>query len=504
MQPTTSTTTAADVPQRLLGRTAHLVDGVLLGVILVTVLLLRLPGWALPLERDEGAYAYVASTWLHGGLPYRDAFDHKPPFIYLLYMPALLTNLSPVLSIRLWSTALCLVNASLVYIVGRHVWNARTALLGALIFGIAGSAFELQGLVLNTDQALVLPALAALWSAINLGATQQLRFAIALGAAVTAGVLIKPVALVLGLLVVLTGLYMRRNIVKVLGGTALGVFAVAAPTVAYFWARGGWSHLLFSVVTYNRLYADEARIRWQFGPLVDMFVPFVPLLLVALGGIALLRSHPTAEQRAGWLVVGWTAALLAAAVGSLRAFIHYYYPVLPGLALLAAPCVAWLWDQGRAATKPEWLAGRTASVLLATLLVLPLAVQNIKLVGTTPEQQAIRLYGDAGKRFFAPAPNVAAYIREHTQADDYIYVFAAEPEVYVLAQRRSPSRYIYNYPLELLPQAAAELSHDLRVKPPKLVIAYSGLQPDMLTSDPYLAKFSKLTEIGGYAVFGIK
>ena len=27
----------------------------------------------------------MAETWLDGGLPYRDAWDHKPPFIYLIY-----------------------------------------------------------------------------------------------------------------------------------------------------------------------------------------------------------------------------------------------------------------------------------------------------------------------------------------------------------------------------------------------------------------------------------
>ena len=30
-------------------------------------------------ERDDGAYAYVSDVVNNGGLPYRDAFDHKPP-----------------------------------------------------------------------------------------------------------------------------------------------------------------------------------------------------------------------------------------------------------------------------------------------------------------------------------------------------------------------------------------------------------------------------------------
>ena len=32
-----------------------------------------------PLERDEGEYAYIAQRALLGEVPYRDAFDQKPP-----------------------------------------------------------------------------------------------------------------------------------------------------------------------------------------------------------------------------------------------------------------------------------------------------------------------------------------------------------------------------------------------------------------------------------------
>ena len=49
-------------------------------------LLLRVPVAAMPLERDEGEYAYIAQQWLQGGLPYRDSFDQKPPGVHLMYV----------------------------------------------------------------------------------------------------------------------------------------------------------------------------------------------------------------------------------------------------------------------------------------------------------------------------------------------------------------------------------------------------------------------------------
>ena len=35
--------------------------------------------------RDQGIYATVAETMLRGGMPYRDAWDFKPPGIFAVY-----------------------------------------------------------------------------------------------------------------------------------------------------------------------------------------------------------------------------------------------------------------------------------------------------------------------------------------------------------------------------------------------------------------------------------
>src|SRR5437588_10988517 len=62
-------------PRRLLGFLA--VCGV--------ACLLRWPIADVPLERDEGEYAYIAQRWRLGELPYRDSFDQKPPGAFAAY-----------------------------------------------------------------------------------------------------------------------------------------------------------------------------------------------------------------------------------------------------------------------------------------------------------------------------------------------------------------------------------------------------------------------------------
>ena len=60
----------------------------LLVVAAIAFAALRAPFLSLPLERDEGEYAYVAWRMLEGEVPYRDAFDQKPPGVFLAYLGA--------------------------------------------------------------------------------------------------------------------------------------------------------------------------------------------------------------------------------------------------------------------------------------------------------------------------------------------------------------------------------------------------------------------------------
>ena len=47
--------------------------------------LVRLPSLAQPMGADQGLYAYVGERILAGDLPYRDAWDQKPPAIHFTY-----------------------------------------------------------------------------------------------------------------------------------------------------------------------------------------------------------------------------------------------------------------------------------------------------------------------------------------------------------------------------------------------------------------------------------
>ncbi|HTN87681.1 MAG TPA: glycosyltransferase family 39 protein, partial [Sorangium sp.] len=66
-------------PARVAG--ARAIVAIALGAIAFLLLQILTYGYG----RDQGIYAIVARAVLDGGMPYRDAFDFKPPGIFLIY-----------------------------------------------------------------------------------------------------------------------------------------------------------------------------------------------------------------------------------------------------------------------------------------------------------------------------------------------------------------------------------------------------------------------------------
>jgi len=473
-----------------------------LALSLVAAAVMRLPVLGLPLERDEGAYAYVARIWLQGGLPYRDVFDHKPPLIYLLYMPALLVGDPGPVAIRLWNSILFVLQLPLLYAIGRKLWDQTGALLAVVMYAIIGSTFSLQALVLNTEQALVLPALIGLFALVHAVESERLRWAFLYGLALGLVSLIKPTAVPFLVPLVLLGrapgLPGRIRRLLVAGS---GLLLPFIPVVALWGWAGALDELGFALITYNRLYAAQTLGRWSIGEILQIFALISPLLICAIGGGA-LGGFREIRRRQRLVVALWTLGFLAAALAGLRAYVHYYYPALHGLVLLAVGVVTTLHQPvGEPAPARSRLAQAAAVALLLLVLLLPSVSNSMRQFRKSPTDLAQALYGPEGRDYFAATEQVAAYIRAHTQPGDRIYVWGSEPAIYLLSERQASSRYIYTYPLELVPDAEIELLRELRDNPPAVVVSYRGALPAAIESQATARGLRRATTIGGFDVW---
>lgn len=111
-------------------------------VLVALLLIVRLPSLAQPAGGDQGIYSYVGQAIARGEVPYRDAWDQKPPGIHLTYalMFGLWRNEAVVAGTDLGVAALV---AWLLVLVGRPFsrqgWEGHLA--AALFLGLGNPAF---------------------------------------------------------------------------------------------------------------------------------------------------------------------------------------------------------------------------------------------------------------------------------------------------------------------------------------------------------------------------
>jgi 4-amino-4-deoxy-L-arabinose transferase-like glycosyltransferase len=464
---------------------------------------LRAPLHALPLERDEGAYALIGARWMAGDIPYRDLFDHKPPLVYLVFGLARLVPGEPVRAVRVLAT-LYLFGGSLVLLaLGRLLYGRRAALVALALALAYGSSLRFQGVTFNTEAVLVLPALLGCLAAV---AAVQARWPALLGlAGVCVGLAIaaKPVGAALLVPLAMAPFLMSAPPRERAAMLIAGLLGAAAAPVAFallLWQKGALPAAYEALVVYNRIYAAESvALGWDPTWLWRSWRPMLVLALPALAGLLAIRATREWDTAGHRLALLWGVALLATALLSLRAYPHYYLAAVPLLSL-------WAGVGGVAAAR--WAGRRigplvpsaAAFLALVVLLAVP-AIELQPLRSQTPYEQIGTLYGPEGYAFFGHADEVAAYVAKRAPPEQPIFVWAAEPEIYLLANRRSASRFIYDYPLDRLPGAREQLLDALRRERPMLMITYHDVRPIDFPPLPPARGYRLAATIGGFDVY---
>src|SRR3989344_9323439 len=109
-------------------------------IVAVVTFLLRWQTWTLPLNRDEGAYAYMATRLFKPGfMLYRDVFEHKPPGIHLLYWTAFQFFGESEFSVRLLSYLNAVAGTLIVF----YILNKSRFFTG--IYILMSNSFILEG-----------------------------------------------------------------------------------------------------------------------------------------------------------------------------------------------------------------------------------------------------------------------------------------------------------------------------------------------------------------------
>jgi hypothetical protein len=432
---------------------------------------------------DQGIYAVVSDAILHGGAPYRDAWDFKPPGIFYVYALAR-GLLGPGMASVRWVEAAGFATLPLAF----GLYSRRFA--GGWAPGLLGAALAVSGHVWlgfwQTAQPESFGAVLVAWAIVlasvepDAGSSRRTALAWATsGAAYAAAGLLKPP--LGGGILVSAGLAARaarraggpRAALRPLVAFGAGALVPVAAVALHLAARGALGDLREALLGFAPGYTE---LNYGEGtPLVFAFraVEFALFRFSLLNplGLALLFALPplAPREREGVVhVLGVGGVLLAGVALQARFFPYHFGAVLPLAALLAG----WgLWKLVR--------VGRQRALGVAAVAVLVLLLANANgwqdpVPGGFVER--VRAVQD-GHASNAPNRRVAAWLAAHTAPDDAIYVWGFDPLIYDLARRRPASRFVYNA-AQRAPwyrrRARAALMRDLRRTPPAAILVQRG------------------------------
>jgi 4-amino-4-deoxy-L-arabinose transferase-like glycosyltransferase len=429
-----------------------------LAVILFATALIRLRLLPIPLERDEGEYAYAGQLMLQGIPPYSVASNMKLPGTYAAHAVIMAIFGETIAGIHL---GLLLVNAAtilLVFFLGKRLFGGVAGVAAAAAYASLSLSPDVGGTASHATHFVTLFALA--------GTALLIRRS---GAAFWPGVLYGIAFLMKqhGIFFAMFGaLYLirRRSSLRMLATFAGAATLPYALTCLILWRAGVFPNFWFWTVAYAREYAARVPLatglEYLKSTMRDIWAASPAVWAIAALGLFLIFWKREMRPHAAFTLT-FLAFSFATACPGLLFREHYFIPMLPAVALLAGAAVQW-GSQSRPAA-----FGRRSSLMRTLLLYClftaaigyPFFSQRDFYFSMTPVEAAVEIWGDDNP--FPEAIPAAGYIRTHTAHNTLIAVLGSEPELYFYAHRHSATPYIYMYGLMELQPYALKMQNDV-------------------------------------------
>jgi len=490
---------------------------------------------AYPFGWDTAVHYYVGREWLlRGAVPYRDAFDHKPPGIHFIH-------------------ALC------IYLFGEHMWGIRVAELASVVaLGVMAAALVAPrrerapaglygaGVFLacvayygffdywNTAQCELFATTLGMAGLLSASRVRRVGAAAALtGLSGGALFVLKPpyVALLIVPVVVLVArerarsTHRARGTIAVFGMVAATSAAIPTAFLVYFAARGALPALLDSVVGSNVSYfinessvhssADLAKVASVMYP---YFAPVSTLLLVG-GAVGLLAGVVTESRERITryaTAFGLLGSSLLVVLVQLKFYVYHWEIAVGAITLIATNLTL---DVAHALgrRRRQWaVAFVPAAVALGFVrtgcqfvtwrnsTTAALAYVTGRTDRATFNAHFITWYGH---RRYADLEAVGEWVRLHSSEDDRVLVRGIATEIYVVSGRRSQGRFFWT-PFLTLPSRRYRrddwLQEDyaaITQTPPRLVVADANVREGPESIEWFLPLgYVERERIGPYAI----
>jgi hypothetical protein len=424
---------------------------VALSLVILFVVVVRIRLLDIPLERDEGEFAYVGQLMLEGIAPYKMAYVIKLPGTAAVYALSMALFGPTTAGIHL---GLLLANVAaivLVFLLAKRWFGAGAGFIACVTYALMSLSWGVDGNAAHATQFVMPAALGGIL--LLLRALESGRLAALFWSGILFGLafILKQPGIFFG---AYGGLLLLGNELKTrpfhwtlcLGKAALFCLGIILPFAVlclvlwhagvfgkfWYWsfivAGGSWVslHEGWVLFTWHVQWLWASR-HWPFWLLAGLALPFVWWMRAALP----LRLP----------FLAFCGVSIFAGCAGLRFIPHYFVLTLPAVGMVIGLGVV----EARRLLKNSQCPA-FASFLPATFFCAVCAyaifADRFYLFSGTPDDLAVMIYG---RNPFREAVQVAGYIRRNSAPDSRIAVLGSEPEIYFYAHRHSATGHVSTY-----------------------------------------------------------
>ena len=421
--------------------------------VIITFAFIRYRLRSVPLERDEGEYAYAGQLMLQGIPPYQLAYSMKLPgtaAAYALILAALGQTPSAV------HVGLIFVNAAtsvLIFLLGTRLFGYLAGTVACASYALLSANPSGLGLAGHASHFVVLPALAGILLLLDAMESGKTWLFFCSGVLLGLAFVMKQPGI---FFLLFGGVYLLQDklrsrsrwkgLIASLVSLAVGGVLPFAITCLLMLKTGVFQKFWFWTFSYTSQYATRATIEIGWA-LFKYIIPRVvgPVISIwAIAGVGLTAFLWCSRARSQGIFAGLFLLFSVLAVcPGLYFREHYFILMLPALSLLAGLAVS--------CTTDKLSAWRSSTALNGVPMLLFLAAFAYTIYGQrefffqmTPLEICRSLYG---ANPFPEALDLGQLVKSRTPKGTPLAIVGSEPEIFFYADRPSATGYIYTYEL---------------------------------------------------------
>ena len=426
----------------------------LFAIILLTIIL-RIGVLNVPLERDEGEYAYGGQLILQHLPIYQHLYSMKLPGIYIAYAGILMMFGQTQTAIHLGLLFINIATIVAIFLLTKRLIDFRSAAVAAASFTVLSVNQTLVGLSANSEHFVMLPAVIGVLLLLKALDEDIPQIMFCSGLLFGIAFLMKQHGILFAafgaVYLLVEFLYFRKRAnIRLFGHHILlfsfGVILPYGLTCVFFAFTGEFKKFWFLTFEYAKSYAAITPLTWAWikfkSSALPIFRSAFSIWIIAAFGLAALIFDKQFRKRSLFVAMFALFSFMSICPGFYFRP-HYFLLFLPAAAVLSGIGV-YAMANILSLAGLQRVKNSLPILIVVCCLAVPVYQQRKLLFEMTPFQVSRSTYG---LNPFPEALEISKFIQSHSTKNDKIAVIGSEPEIYFYTKRTSASGYIYMYPL---------------------------------------------------------